>query len=127
MSNFIGEVVGQAVARMLTAAIVVCLLVGALCGGGAVAVWNWRSQPTPADCYSLEESLAEHYFTGETVRRYATTGRIKVNDWTVESEAGLQQCLCDGDKIEVRLEHPPIKPDGTPADDKRSWVVGRER
>lgn len=85
-----------------------------------------KAQPTVAeDCYTLEDSLAEHYVIGETARRYATTGRITVNGAATHHDDDLKQCLCDGDRIEIRLEHPPIKPDGTPADDKRSWTVER--
>lgn len=100
------------------------IVFGSVIAAPVFDAWNLQPQPT-LDCYSLEDSLADHYFVGETARRYATAGRITVNGEATHSDADLSQCLCEGDRIEIRLEHPPINPDGTPGDDRRRWTVER--
>jgi hypothetical protein len=121
MSSFIGEAVAQSVGRMLLAVVLACLLIGAVCGGGAVAVWNWRSQPTPVEdccCISLEDALAEYYHT----RHDWEDHRVKVNG---QEPAEFGVLVCEGDDIAVALKHPLIRPDGTKHYLTNAWTVKR--
>lgn len=111
--SFIGLVMGGLciVASVLTA-----------CGVAAIVVQVRQAEPGPADCYciTLEDSLAEHYFTNAD--ELIAEGRVKVNGGYPIRPS---QEVCEGDVVQVTLKHPPIKPDGTPADDKRYWTVTR--
>lgn len=121
MSNFIGEAVAQAAGRMLLAVVIACVLIGAVCGGGAVTVWSWRSQPTPTEncyCLSLDDALAEHYCT----RADWEDHRVTVNS---QEPAEYDVMVCEGDWVAVKHKYPLLSPDGSKIYKTSRWMIRR--